>query len=152
MTVIDGLTLRAGTAADAPLVRELAMKELGRSPTPQRLGEILGRYPSLLAFDSGQLCAFVFGLAMTPDVLEIANLVVVESRRNQGIGTELVQRFERAVRGTCRAIIVANSDLWPIARGRKRSSIPLYERLGYRTLYSTSSTTLLIKELDGFRR
>ena len=143
------VTVRTGSPADAPAVRTLANAELGRSPTETRLRELLDRYPSVLAFDNATLCGFVFGEALSPDIIEMANLLVGAGYGNQGLGTELIRRFEAESRNDYRSVIAANSELWPVVGGEKRSVVALYRRLGYRELYSTPDTKVLVKELAG---
>jgi GNAT superfamily N-acetyltransferase len=142
------MTIRTGTSVDAPIVRNLAITELGRAPTESRLLEILGHYPSVLALDQGKLCAFVFGTALSPDIIEMANLLVAKPYRGKGLGTRLIQLFEEAATTDgYHTILVANSYLWPVRGEAKRSAVPLYEGLGYLPLYSTPDTTLLTKTL-----
>lgn len=142
-----GVTQRKGTPGDAPAIRDLALVELGRAPKLIRLRELLERYPSAVAFSPDGLGGFAFGVALSPDVIEMANLLVAEPYRNQGLATRLIDLFEGAARAEYRAVMVTNSDLWPTLAASKRSAVPLYERLGYRQIYSTPDTRILIKDL-----
>ena len=141
------ITTRAGSPADAEAIRALAEAELGRAPTTARLRDVLGRYPSVVACEGDEMRGFAFGVALSPDIMEMANVLVSEPYRNAGLGTRLINLFEDAARGDYRAIIVANSALWSVAGGGKRSAAALYRRLGYRDLYTTPDTAVLIKEL-----
>jgi GNAT superfamily N-acetyltransferase len=148
---LDTLTLRAGSAADAAAIEALALAELERSPPLGRLTHVLARFPSVVAHEGDEMRGFVFGVALAPDILEMGNLLVAEPYRNAGLGTRLMEAFEDAARGRYRAIIAANSTLWSIAGGEKRPAVSLYERHGYRPIYSTPDSVVMIKELDGER-
>ena len=143
---VDEVTIRPGSAHDATGIRDLALNELGDSPTLPRLRKLLSTYPSFLAFSGPDLCAFVFGDGLAPDIVELANLVVAIPYRHQGLGTQLIKCFETEARERYRAVLVSNSNIWTIKNGPKRSAVPLYRRLGYREIYSTPDTTVLIKE------
>lgn len=140
------ITLRAGEEEDAPLIKHLALTQLGRSPSLNLLSHLLDNYPSVLAFDEQYLCGFVFGMGMAPDIIELANLLVASDYQNQGLGTRLIKSFEEAC-DVYQTIFVINSTLWTIPGEEKKSAVPLYTRLDYKELYSTSSTTILFKEL-----
>ena len=142
------LAVRSGGAEDAAAIHALALAELERSPPVSRLRDVLGRFPSVVACEADALRGFVFGVALSPDILEMANVLVSEPYRNNGLGTRLIETFEEAARGSYRAIIVANSVLWPIAGGEKRSAASLYQRHDYRQIYSTPDTTVMIKDLE----
>jgi GNAT superfamily N-acetyltransferase len=148
---LETLTVRSGSAADASAIHALALAELERSPPLSRLQDVLARFPSVVAYEDDALRGFVFGVALSPDILEMGNLLVAEPHRNAGLGTRLMEAFEDAARGHYRAIIAANSALWSIAGGEKRSAASLYERHGYRPIYSTPDTVVMIKELAGAR-
>jgi len=110
--------------------------------------DLLELYPSVVAVaDTGELVGFAFSSAMSPDIIELANLLVATPYRNHGLGAELVREFELAARSEYRTVILCNSELWSTLDDGKKSAVPLYERLGYRRLYETESSTVMVKEL-----
>ena len=141
------VTLRRASRADATAVRELMLAELGRGPTVARLREQLGRHPAVVATSGERLVGYLFSAPLAPDIIELGNLLVRPDHRNQGIGTAMIAEFEAMAAGTYAAVVLCTSDLWPVVRGQKRRSVPLYERNGYRELHSTGPSVLMIKEL-----
>lgn len=144
---VDAISIRAASPADAEIIRALAMGELGRSPRPERLQELLGNYPACVAEAGSDLVGFLFSTALAPDIIELANLLVKVEYRNQGVGSRLIERFESMARPSYDASILCNSELWTVARGPKLPATHLYLRHGYRVLYATSKSTVMIKEL-----
>ncbi len=147
----EEVSIRAAERSDAAQARALALAEVGRSPEPARLARILGSYPAAVAVEDGRLIGFAFGVPLSPDLIDFANLLVARDRRNRGIGIELIDRFEHLAAETFGAIIAVPSALWSMPEGvEKRSSSPLLIRLGYASIHSTEHTAVLIKELRGW--
>lgn len=151
----DGeIELRAGTGEDAPLVVQVYFAGSNRRNDVVRVANFLDTLPSSLAFDAGHLIGFCFCKSFAPDILELANLFVAASHRGRGVGSQLVMHLEsqitspwRAITSPWRAIILTNSML---VEGvpNKRPAVRFYERLGYRSVWSTGPTEVLMKSVQ----
>jgi GNAT superfamily N-acetyltransferase len=124
------MIIRRATAADTPAIS--AMKNFDCSGLVQsRLIEMAtGRAEYLVMDDGGTAVGHVLlvfgGSLYHPEYPDIVDLRVLEARRGQGIGTQLVAACEdlARARGYTRIGLAVNPDLNARAQA-------LYERLGY---------------------
>ncbi|TQL59244.1 acetyltransferase (GNAT) family protein [Oryzihumus leptocrescens] len=121
--------------------------ELSREPHADRVAAQLATFPSAVAEDGGSLVGFCYTVNFAPDVLELANIVVAENRRNEGLGGILLQHVESQAAQTFAGIILVNSDLYPQGKTVKRPATDFYHKHGYRILTATAGTRIFFKDL-----
>jgi ribosomal protein S18 acetylase RimI-like enzyme len=141
------LRLRAGGVGDVPAVAQLFEEQLGRTPIVSRLEYNFTRYPSVVACADDHLVGFLFTVRFSPDIYEIANLVVATRFRGQGIGSKMIQELEGYLSQDVVALVLGNSSLWSLAAGEKRSAAPFYERHGFRIIFATPDSVVMAKQL-----
>jgi GNAT superfamily N-acetyltransferase len=125
--------IRRATADDMPAIS--LMKNFDcRTLVEDRLVEMeAGRVEYLVMDDAGVAIAHVLlvfgGSIYRPGYPDIEDLRVLETRRGQGIGTQLIAACEQLARerGHTRIGLAVNPDLNQRAKG-------LYERLGYHVI------------------
>lgn len=145
---MPSLLVLPSTSDDAQAVCDLALQELGRTLSLSRVSALLSAYPGALAWKDEQPVGFVFGSGASPDIIEMANLLVAHEVRREGIGARLVEAFEEQARKRFCAVLVSTSTLWLAHNQQKPSAVPFYRRLGYRVIYETDHTALLVKDLQ----
>ena len=84
---------------------------------------------------------------MTPDVLELTDIMVRREHQSTGIGSALVGRMESWLDEHYRAVVVLNSDLYPAGSSGKRDATAFYTRLGYAVVATTGTTRVLWKQV-----
>ncbi|HSJ72795.1 MAG TPA: GNAT family N-acetyltransferase [Miltoncostaeaceae bacterium] len=146
-----GLVLRAGRPADAPAIADLIARENRRPADVAAIASSLGSAPSVVALDGDELVAFFYGRPFAPDIVEMQNMLVAASHRRRGLGREIVERAETALRDAgYRAAIGANSVLH---RGtspeRCMAARAFWLRMGWRIALATGGSVVLIRWLGG---
>jgi GNAT superfamily N-acetyltransferase len=141
-------TLTVGSVADATDIAQLSQAELGRAPLVTRIEYNLERWPSILARANEELIGFVFTVSFAPDIYEVANMLVAERLRSAGIGTAMMTALEERLAPDVRALILSNSSLWGMAGGEKRSAEAFYARHGFRSIFRTDASVVMVKRLS----
>ena len=141
---------RAATIEDFPAIVVFFEEELQRSANRTYIREALLNYPAGLAFDEDELIGFIYCGYMAPDVLELANIVIAEKYRSQGIGTELLKYTEKLIAVQAKAILLTNSSLYGNNKG-KRNAENFYLSNGYTQINLTGETNLYWKNLADLR-
>lgn len=142
------LTIDALGRDDLPSVGVLFEAHTGRPADLGLLGSWMDEWPSTAARREGTLVGYAVCKGFAPDIAEVASLLVDPGARDAGIGSRLVSHVEEACRGRgARAMVAVTSDHYGVA-GEKRSSRPMYERLGYRLVLETPATSVMARTLD----
>lgn len=133
---------------DLSAVFEMYRTLMTMEPDEGRVRRNTSRFPSLVAeLEAGEVIGFAFSTDFAPDILELANILVVPEYRNLGLGQSLVKHLEqKAIAEGFRTIILVNSLLYPSSTG-KRSAESFYKRLGYRSIPSTESSKVYARHL-----
>ncbi len=142
-------TIAALERCDLPAVGVLFEAHTGRPADLTLLGSWVASSPAAGAYDGDTLVGYAICKPFAPDVAELATLLVHPDRRGRGIGSRLVAHVEAAgaSRGLHALVTVASSGYQVL--GEKRSSRPLYERLGYEAILETPCTAVLGRTLAG---
>lgn len=140
--------MSAGSPEDAPEVANLYQLETARHSDIDRITKNMSRFPSVVARDpGGRMIGFVFSVDFAPDILELANIFVLEEHRSSGIGAKLVAELEAAASmAGFRWMILVNSVLNPSASD-KRPATTFYEKLGYTVMLDTGPSKVFTKPL-----
>ena len=148
-TTIDATTtIQALARDDLPAVGVLFRAHTGRPADLATMGRWLAQAPAAAAHRAGDLVGYLLAKPFAPDVIELASLLVAPSARGQGLGTALVHHVEDEARARGMRAIVAAPSSGYVVLGPKRSTTPLFRRLGYEVLLQTPATSILGRLLD----
>jgi ribosomal protein S18 acetylase RimI-like enzyme len=134
-------------AEDLPAIGALFAAHTGRAANLTLLGSWIETSPSAAARVGDRLVGYMVCKPFAPDVIEMAALLVDPGARDRGIGSRLIVHTERSciARGLEAAVLV-NSSKYQVL-GPKRSTRPLFERMGYRVLLETPASTVMGRTL-----
>ncbi|MDY7095180.1 MAG: GNAT family N-acetyltransferase [Acidobacteriota bacterium] len=130
------------------LVEEAAALHEAENQRPahrETLRRCIAEYPSAVAVDHGRVVGFVYSDRFAPDLLVLNNLLVAAAYRGQGVGARLLEYVEKTAGPPWRSILLSNSELWP--HPPRRSPLEFYRKRGYREIWTTQSTTVMVKDL-----
>jgi GNAT superfamily N-acetyltransferase len=147
----DGVLLRTGRPEDAPAIAALIRRENHRPADVAAIATSLGSAPGVVALEDGGLVGFFYGRPFAPDIAEMQNMLVAASHRGRGLGREIVERTEAALREAgYRAAIGANSVLH---RGtspeRCMAARAFWLRMGWSIVLATGGSVVLVRWLGG---
>lgn len=127
---------------DADQIKNISIDSLGWTSSESHLEDVLSKYPGVVAVEDGNICGFIYSNPLSSDILKISNFVVDEKHREAGIGSQLLETFEEeAAENNYRAIIFPQDPDW-----FKDESLLWLESHGYRSIYQTDQSHLLLKE------
>jgi GNAT superfamily N-acetyltransferase len=135
------IDLRRATSADIPSMEALYFPYSGRHINAARVGDALGEYPSVVAFEGQRLFGFSYCFRFAPDILELANIYIDSSRRQSGVGSLMLDFLISKLPDGVKAIIAVNSDLYPV-NGEKRKPDSFYIRKNFQVLVCTPDSTV----------
>jgi GNAT superfamily N-acetyltransferase len=146
-----GVRLRAGRPADAPAIAALIRRENHRPADVAAIATSLASAPSVVALEGDELVAFFYGRPFAPDIAEMQNMLVAASHRRRGLGRQVVERAEAALREAgYRAAIGANSVLHPgTSPERCVAARAFWLRMGWRIVLATGGSVVLTRWLGG---
>lgn len=143
----EQIFVRPTQPGDLEEIFTLCREVLAIEPNRGRITDLVTTYPSFVAIRNDQVIAFVYCAKFSPDILELANILVLPEFQNKGIGHKLVKSVEgSAVSHGFAAIILSNSMLSP-TKIKKRNAKIFYRDLGYVSLFKTEHSTIFIKSL-----
>jgi GNAT superfamily N-acetyltransferase len=155
-TEVGGASIRPATKEDAEPSYLLFSKHLqwirswfpkeqivDRNTTLARMTVHMGNHPGAVAEVEGKIVGFICSQVAEPDMSHISNFYVDDAFRGRGIGTALVQAYERlAVAEGYSAAYTTSSQLYFPG---KLSVRVLFARLGYDVIQVTERTEMYIK-------
>jgi GNAT superfamily N-acetyltransferase len=143
----DSVQIRRATAVDIPQIAGLFRAELAREPDIPKIASWVGQYPAVTACTpDGTLVGFCYSNSFAPDIIELDNILVARTWRNQQIGARLLLAFEQCAAEHFKGIILVNSMLYKTA-GAKRPAVTFYLRHGYTVALQTEASCVFVKPL-----
>lgn len=124
-------------------IQGLSRDELGWTFSDLYLEEILGNYPGAAAINRQGLCGFACSRPVSSDILQISSLLVAHDHRHEGIGDHLLGMLEdQAYQAGYEALVFLEDPNW-----FEEKSLSWIEQEGYRSVYDTDQSRLVVKEV-----
>ena len=144
--MIERIEIADGSRIDVENIIRLYQDGSGRELKARRLTGYVESLPSAVAYNSERIIGFAFCTPFAPDIVELGNIFVADSFRNQGVGAKLLKLVESRVAMRFHSIVLCNSMHY---RGipNKRPATQFYLRQGYQQIWSTGATICFAKQL-----
>lgn len=145
---LDKIEIAEGTSEDVAEIAALFGQCSGRQADDSRIARNMSMFPSFVARSSdGTMVGFIFTDDFAPDVLEIANILLLPEYQSRHLGGRLVDAVEQAARSRGFIyMVLVNSMLYPTTYV-KRPATTFYRRLGYKIVIDTGPSKIFSKKL-----
>lgn len=132
---------------DLGAIEDLIRQELGREPNKKYISDCIATDVSMVAYMGDRLIGFLYCQEFSPDIIEIANLLISKNMQRLGVGARLVDSFEKAAIGKYNGVILLNSSLYDNDIDHFVSAAGFYLKCGYSLVAETRHTKIFYKEL-----
>lgn len=135
----ERLVFDRAISSDAAGLAHFSQEVGGRPLNEEYLASLLYGYPGFLVTCEGETVGLCYARGLTPDLIEVVELLVAPRFRGQGVGSKLLAMFEEKARPWKNVIFFHNAS--------DQESNGFYQRQGYREVFATAGTKVLHKEL-----
>lgn len=137
-------TIRPANIDDIPVMVKLYEEVLKRPANPSYIQTSIENYPVFVA-EHKEMLGFVYCRKFSPDILEVANILLLSESRGLGIGELLMKAVEEAAT-SYEAIILVNSSLYTEASD-KRDPKNFYTKCGFNIILETNGSKVFAKHI-----
>ena len=88
------VVLRVGTPGDAEQIALLIERDNHRAADRDEIRRLLGTAPRSVAHEGEELVGFAYARRFSPDIVELRNVLVANTRHRQCIGRRLFEHVE----------------------------------------------------------
>lgn len=143
---MDNLCIEAIKKDTLPILLKFFFSQTGRQSILEKDSYLIEKYPSNIAFLNNEVVGFSYSKSFAPDILELLNIHIHMSYRNNSLGTKLLVDLEKKAIEKFNAIILVNSTMYSNKDDKKDAS-NFYLKNHYKIIGETDNTKIFYKIL-----